>query len=78
MPNPVAGLAEEPTKWAVVMLFDGEVLGSLQKLYTDPNAVHARVAELQDRYPRHEVRVVRRDVTWTEEPGTQPVPIPTL
>lgn len=60
---------EEPVQWAVVMLFDGEVLGSARELFTSGSAVAARAAELRRRFPRHEIRVVRRTVVWTDEGG---------
>jgi hypothetical protein len=58
---------DEPVKWAVVVLFDGEVLGTLRDLYPSKPAALARAAELRQRYPLHEIRMVRRTVVWTDE-----------
>lgn len=57
---------DEPEQWRVVMLFDGEILGESIP-YTSPTSAYKREAELRSRFPRHEVHVIRRTVTWTEE-----------
>jgi hypothetical protein len=61
------GVFDEPVTWAVLVLYDGEVLGNIRDLYTSEPAVRARLAELRYRYPRHDIRAVRRTVVWTEE-----------
>jgi hypothetical protein len=58
---------DEAPQWGVVLLFDGEVLGNGHVLYPNPTAAQARAAELRSRYPRHEIRLIRREVVWTEE-----------
>jgi hypothetical protein len=58
---------DEPVKWAVLVLYDGEVLGTLRDLYPSEPAARARAAELRQRYPHHEIRMVRRTVVWTDE-----------
>jgi hypothetical protein len=61
---------DEPVQWGVLMLYDGEVLGNARVLYPSEAAARARAAELRRRYPRHEIRLIRRTVVWTEEsPG---------
>jgi hypothetical protein len=58
---------DEPEKWAVVRVFDGEVLDTRHDLLPSRPAVRARAAELRELYPSHTIRVLRRTVVWTEE-----------
>jgi hypothetical protein len=58
---------DDPPQWGVVLLYDGEMLGSARTLYTNPTAAQARAVELRRRYPRHEIRLIRREVVWVEE-----------
>jgi hypothetical protein len=62
-----AAVLDEPEKWAVLLMFDGEVLGTLHELYPSEPAGRAPAAELRQRYPLHEIRMVRRTVVWTDE-----------
>lgn len=58
---------DDTPQWGVVLLYDGEVLGNSHVLYSNPTAAQARATELRRRYPRHEIRLIRREVVWTEE-----------
>lgn len=67
MSTTVTTVIDEPEQWAVLLVFDGEVLGNAHALYPSQPAAAARAAELRTRFPRHEVRIARRSVIWTEE-----------
>jgi hypothetical protein len=64
---------DEPVRWGVLLLFDGEVLGNARDLYPSEGAARARAAELRRRFPRHEIRLIRRTVVWTEESPHDPI-----
>ncbi|QYN41121.1 hypothetical protein K1T35_48145 (plasmid) [Pseudonocardia sp. DSM 110487] len=63
-----AAALDEPDKWAVALLYDGEMLGApTRELFTSPRDVQKRKAELRRLFPSHQVIVLRRTVEWIED-----------
>lgn len=56
----------EPEQYRVLLCYGGELVGAGNAILSR-RAADLRCAELRARFPRHEIHLVRRTVTWTEE-----------
>jgi hypothetical protein len=57
----------QPARYAVAIFYEGELLCTCNGTYPDRLRAEKLAAEKRRMFPRHTVRVLRGETTWTEE-----------